>query len=230
MPFKELNCSSCTFTDMLQFMCFDILSILFSSALIKRICSFQASFSYCKANILCFLHFFPISLSMTEISCLPPTDHHPSISSFLFLCCPVPLQTARTLTSTLMMAGVNPKFFTSFMPMRSWISLILFVNWLFRDLECKWWYYSLQLQLRHKMHWNHLTLFYCCKTTQVTEEGSSHKACFGSIKEADMKWSIQMVWLPLFSNSTHFASLNRTILKRRFQMASSRRKKLFVNT
>lgn len=58
-----------------------------------------------------FCVFFPISLSMTEISCLPPTDHHPSISSFLFLCCPVLLQTARTLTSTLMMAGVNPKFY-----------------------------------------------------------------------------------------------------------------------
>lgn len=152
MPFKELNCSSCTFTDMLQFICFDILSILFSSALIKRICSFQASFSYCKANnILCFLCFFPhfsfhdwdflftyyrpssfdLKLPLSVLSCTTPDSKNFDIN----------FNDGGSKSQVLFVSSVSCLWVVECIC----LSLILFVNWLFKDLECKRWYHSLQL-------------------------------------------------------------------------------------
>lgn len=83
MPLKELNCCSCTSTDLLKLMCYDILSVLFfltwSS---KFVASKLHSAKYCKANsILCFPSLFVwvlfshfSSLSMIGTSCLPLKD------------------------------------------------------------------------------------------------------------------------------------------------------------
>lgn len=60
MPLKELNCSSCTLTDLLKLMCYGILSVpFFLTRSSKFVASKLHSVKYCKENsILCFLSLF----------------------------------------------------------------------------------------------------------------------------------------------------------------------------
>lgn len=155
MPLEELNCSSCTSTDLLKLMCFDILSIRsFSAWSSKFVASKLHSVKYCKANsILFFLSFFfffhSSSLSMIETSCLPLEDLGINLQSQnSFLSHPVPFETAKTLTSALMNVGLNPKLY-SFHKAQAYTFLNAFSSH---------WYLSVSdyimihmiLQLRHK--------------------------------------------------------------------------------
>lgn len=120
-PLKELNCHSCTSTDLLKLMCYDTLSILFfltwSS---KFVASKLHSVKYCKANsILCFLSLF-IWVLFSHFSSFLDWDflftsqgpsNHPSVANFLFLHHPVLLQTTKNQTSALLKVGLKPKFY-----------------------------------------------------------------------------------------------------------------------
>lgn len=121
-PLKELNCHSCTSTDLLKLMCYDTLSIFFfltwSS---KFVASKLHSVKYCKANsILCFLSLFIwvlfshfSSLSLIGTSCLPLKDLQIILqlqtSSFCtILYCS---RQQKNQTSALLKVGLNPKFY-----------------------------------------------------------------------------------------------------------------------